>query len=82
MPTPGERFDRINDAMLPSVKAKAKKPKPVTRSKKPSAKEQIAKTAPECLKLADKLARLALDADGKWGPICDAARAYLRARGL
>jgi ParB/RepB/Spo0J family partition protein len=69
-------------ATLPGTPAKAKKPKPVARPKKPSAKEQIAKSAPECLKLADKMYYLILDNDAHVKDQVAAAKAYGKARGL
>lgn len=62
--------------------AKPSKPKPVARPKKQSAKEQIAKSAPECLALADKLAAVVLDNDGSWSKAVAAAKAYKTARGV
>ena len=47
----------------------------------PPAKEPIAKSAPECLKLADKLSELVQDNDASWGPCVAAAKAYDKARG-
>jgi ParB-like chromosome segregation protein Spo0J len=61
---------------------KAPKPKPIARPKKLSANEQIAKSAPECLALADKLSKLVQDNDASWGPCVAAAKAYDKARGL
>jgi ParB-like chromosome segregation protein Spo0J len=66
-------------------KAKApagEKPKPVSRPKKPSAKEKIANTVPTILDLADKLARMVVDEDQSIDKVIAAARAYLKARGI
>jgi ParB-like chromosome segregation protein Spo0J len=67
---------------LPGVPAKATKPKPVARPKKPSAKEQIAKKAPNLLELADAVCRLVLDDDVAIDEVILAAKAYKKARGL
>lgn len=85
-------------APLPGVPSTAGKLKPVARPKKKSANERTAKTAPECFKLADKLAELVQDNDSyistrsligvsvqdiaHWGPCVAAAKAYQKARGL
>ena len=69
-------------ASLPGVPAKAKKPKPVARPKKPSAKEQIAKKAPSLLKLADAMYRLIMDLQIPRSELKLAAIPYGKARGL
>ena len=58
-----------------------KKPDPVTRPKKPSAAEQVAKKAPAVLELADAMYRLIMD-EQPWIELELAAKAYGTARGL
>ena len=70
-------------AALPNTPAKpAPKPKPVARPKAPSAKEQIAKKAPNLLELADAMYRLILDPNIELAELELAAKAYGKARGL
>jgi ParB-like chromosome segregation protein Spo0J len=68
---------------LPGAPApKAKKPKPLARPKKTSAKEQVVKTVGACLNLADDLAKHVIADDLTFEVMEDKAKAYLKARGL
>lgn len=70
-------------ASLPGTPARTKKkPKPVARPKKPSAKEQIAKKAPSLLELADAMYRLIMDTQIPRSELRLAAEPYGKARGL
>jgi len=78
-PKPKEPAQKI----LPNVPAaKAPKPKPVARPKKPSVKEEIAKKAPNLLELADAFYRLYFDKGVDVTEVDNAAKAYGKARGL